>query len=642
MTRIQPALVVVPAALMVWFGAASLRGEPARYAANAGREVAESPPAFSSSSSLLSFSLSSASQPATPETTEAVSFNRDIAPIIFRNCAPCHRPGEAGPFPLLTYEDVKKHARQIAYVTKERIMPPWLPEPQPLKFADEARLTDRELDLIQKWADGGKQQGEPADLPSAPHFANGWQLGEPDLILKAAKPFALPASSGDQYWNFILPVPIHETRWVKAVEIRPGDKRLVHHANILVDRLGVAGQMEKKPGEGFPGMDLQIESEAFDPDSHFLFWKPGSAPYVEPDGLALRLDKGSDLVLNTHFQPSGKAELVQPSVGIYFTDKPATQFPMLLQLDGDVQLDIPPGVKDFVVSDRFVLPIGVDLLGIYPHAHYLGKDLLAEATLPDGKVETLIHIKSWDLNWQAVFRYQQPVSLPKGTAISMRYVYDNSAENSANPNQPPKRVRAGNAGTDEMAHLWLQVLPKTDGSKGDPRMVLQEALARHHVEQDPNDYGAQYNLGAMLQARGDTSGAIVHYEAALKNRPDHAVVQNALGTALLSIGKAPEAIPHFEAALQARPDYFDAHYNLGIAMALQQNFKDALEQFQAAVRLKPEDANAQANLGGALAQAGNLVEAKACLERALKLDPNHQLARENLEAVNDMIAQKSR
>lgn len=622
MTRIERVLAVFPAALMVWLGSARLRGEPTRKAnpATTTTRVAES----------------------APDTNQVVTFNRDVAPIIFKNCAPCHRPGEAGPFSLLTYEDVKKHAGQIVYVTKERIMPPWLPEPQPLKFADEARLTDGELDLIQKWVDGGKLQGEAADLPPKPHFTEGWQLGEPDLILKAAKPFSLPASSNDQYWNFVLPVPIHETRWVKAVEIRPGDKRLVHHANILVDRLGVAGQMGVKPGEGFPGMDVQIESEAFDPDSHFLFWKPGSAPYVEPDGLALRLDKGSDLVLNTHFQPSGKPELVQPSVGIYFTDKSATEFPMLLQLNGDVQLDIPPKVKDFTVTDRFVLPIDVDLLGIYPHAHYLGKDLLAEATMPDGTVETLIHIKRWDLNWQAVFRYAQPVTLPKGTAVSMRYVYDNSVENSANPNQPPKRVRAGNAGTDEMAHLWLQVLPKSDGSQGDLRRVLQEALARHHVEQDPNDYSAQYNLGAMLQARRDVFGAITHYEAALKNRPEAAVIQNALGTALLSVGNAPDAITHFEAALKVRPDYFDAHYNLGIALASRGDFKGALVEFQDAVRLKPDDANAQANLGSALAQAGNLLEAKACFERALKIDPNHQLARENLDTINDMITQKPR
>ncbi len=303
-------------------------------------------------------------------------------------------------------------------------------------------------------------QGRPADLPPQPQFVKGWQLGKPDLIVKAAKPFQLPASGIDTYWNFILPIPINESRWVKAVEIRPGDKRLVHHANILVDRLELSRKMEKQRGAGFGGMEIRIESELFDPDSHFLFWKPGTVPYVEPDGMALRLDKGTDLVLNTHLQPSGKPELIEPSIGIYFTDKPATEHPMLLQLECDAQLDIPPGDANFVVHDEFTLPLDVDVLAIYPHAHYLGKELEATATLPDGTRQTLIDIKRWDLNWQAVYRYEQPVPLPKGTTISMRYVYDNSEQNVANPNHPPKRVKGGNRSSDEMAHLWLQVLPK--------------------------------------------------------------------------------------------------------------------------------------------------------------------------------------
>ncbi len=304
-------------------------------------------------------------------------------------------------------------------------------------------------------------QGSPADLPPQPQFVKGWQLGKPDLIVKAAKPFQLPASGIDTYWNFILPIPINESRWVKAVEITPGDKRLVHHANILVDRLELSRKMETEPGAGFGGMEIRIESELFDPDSHFLFWKPGTVPYVEPDGMALRLDKGTDLVLNTHLQPSGKPEVIQPSIGIYFTDKPATEHPMLLQLDCDSQLDIPPGDSNFVVHDEFTLPLDADVLAIYPHAHYLGKELQATATLPDGTRETLIDIKHWDLNWQAVYRYEQPVPLPKGTVISMRYVYDNSEDNVANPNHPPKRVKGGNRSSDEMAHLWLQVLPKS-------------------------------------------------------------------------------------------------------------------------------------------------------------------------------------
>ncbi|HET9741675.1 MAG TPA: tetratricopeptide repeat protein [Terriglobales bacterium] len=562
-----------------------------------------------------------------------VTFNRDIAPIIFHNCSTCHRPGQAGPFPLLNYEDVKKHAHQIATVTRERFMPPWLPEPQSLKFADARQLTDEQIALLQRWVSEGEIEGNPEDLPALPHFAEGWELGKPDLIVKADEPFLLPASGTDTYWNFVLRLPIEKTRWLKAIEIRPGDKRVVHHANILVDRMENARHMESAPGAGFGGMELRIESETFDPDSHFLFWKPGTVPYVEPDGMSLRLDKGTDLVLNTHLQPSGKPETIQPSVGLYFTDKPATQHPMLLQMEADEQLNIPVGDKNFVVTDEFRLPLNVDLLAIYPHAHYLGKDISAFATLPNGRRESLIHIPNWDLNWQAVYRYAKPVSLPRGTVVSMRYVYDNSEDNIRNPNHPPKRVTAGNRSSDEMAHLWLQVLPHSDGSQMDPRMILQEALARHTLENNPHDFASLYNLGAMLQARGDAAEAITNYRSALNVRPHDALANNALGGALLAGGQASEAIPHFAEALASRPDYFDAHYNLGSAYAALGRFKEAADQFREAVHLRPEDAGAEADFGAALAQLGDLPGAKEHFEHALELDPKNQLARENLQQV---------
>ncbi len=419
---------------------------------------------------------------------QKVTFNRDIAPIIFHNCAPCHRPGEAGPFPLLNYEDVKKHGRQIAAVTLMRFMPPWPPAPQPLKFADERRLSDRQIALIRKWVDQGMVQGRPADLPPAPQFVPGWQLGEPDLIVKVAKPFTLSATGTDIFWNFILPVPINESRWVKAIEIRPGDKRLLHHANVLVDHFELSRKRESQPGSGFGGIDFRIGSIGMEPfgpnNSHFIFWKPGSVPHVEPDGMAFRLDKDTDLVLNTHLRPSGKPEIVQPSIGIYFTEKPATKHPMLLELTCDSRLDIPAGDANFVVTDDFTLPLDVSLLAIYPHAHYLGKDLKAMATLPDGTKKTLIHIPRWDLNWQAVYRYAQPVPLPRGTVVSMRYVYDNSNDNLANLNHPPKRVETGPRASDEMAQLWLQVLPKSlPHSIRDPRMVLHEALMQQNDQE---------------------------------------------------------------------------------------------------------------------------------------------------------------
>ncbi len=563
-----------------------------------------------------------------------ITFNREIAPIIFHSCATCHRPGEAAPFSLLSYSDAKKHARQIVDVTQSRAMPPWLPEPQKLKFADEMRLADSQINLVRQWVEQGGVEGDPSDLPAQPKFVEGWRLGQPDLVLTATKPLTLPPSGTDTYWNFIFPVPIQETRWVKAVEIRPGDTRYVHHANILVDRTGSLRQRESAPGAGFGGMEIRIESQVFDPDSHLLFWKPGTIPYVEPEGMSLRLDKGTDLVLNTHLQPSGKPETIQPSIGLYFTPHAATKVPMLLQLENDAKLDIPAGQKDFAVTDDFTLPIDVELMAIYPHAHYLGKDIQAFATFPDGATETLIHIPRWNLNWQAVYRYTEPVRLPKGTKVSLRYAYDNSEENPLNPNHPPARVMGGNRSSDEMCHLWLQVLPVNfDPSQGDPRMALQEALALHNVEKNPADFESHYNLAAMLQAKDKLEAAIREYELAVKLRPEDADANNALGAALVGEGHPEQGVGYLQAALKARPNYFDAHYNLGLALAAQNDFEAATEQFRLALKLQPEDANVEANLGAALAEMGQFPEAKAHFERALQIDPNQAIAKENLDAL---------
>jgi tetratricopeptide (TPR) repeat protein len=573
-----------------------------------------------------------------------VTFDRDIAPILFHFCAPCHRPGEGGPFSLMTYDDAKSHARQMVSVTARRYMPPWLPEPGEFAFADELRLTSEQITLFRAWFEAGEPQGEAKDLPALPKFTEGWQFGKPDVILQATKPFALPAGGTDMYWNFVFRAPLAETRWIKAVEIRPGNKRQVHHANLLVDRSDTARRQEAAPGDGFAGMELQIESERFDPDGHFLFWKPGTLVKAEPSTMALRLEAGNDLVLNTHLQPSGKAELIQPSIGLYFTPQAATEFPVLLQLECDKQLDIPADEKHFVVSDAFTLPVDVELLAIYPHAHYLGKDLLALARLPNGEEKTLIHIARWDLNWQAVYRYAQPVKLPHGTSIVMRYVYDNSRDNLANPNDPPQRVVAGNRASDEMAHLWLQVLAvgangESAGVAGDhARMKLEEALARHHIENNAGDFEAHYNLGALLQMRGETQQAAAEFADAQRLRPGDATVENALGGTLLAMGKFPEAIEHLSAAARARPDYFDAHYNLGLALASHEDFAVAVEEFRLAVKLSPKDGNAEANLGSALAANGQLDEGKTHLERALVIDPQNALARENLDQIlQDML-----
>jgi Tfp pilus assembly protein PilF len=550
-----------------------------------------------------------------------ITFSHDIAPVVFKYCSPCHRPGESGPFPLLTYEDVKKHARQIADVTHRRFMPPWLPDPGP--FQDQLRLSDQQIQLFADWSATGAPEGDGA--PDPPKFTEGWQLGDPDLILEAPKAFDLPATGTDYYWNFVFSNPLNERKWVRAIEIRPGDQRLVHHANLYVDRARSARQQ----GEGFPGMEPVVERSVSEPDDgHFLYWKPAGIPFSEPDGFAWRLDPGNDLVLNAHMQPSGKPEHVRPRIGLYFSDKPQTRFPMLLQLEHDGALDIPAGVKDFLVSDDFKIPMDLEILAIYPHAHYLGHVLEAYATLPTGERKSLIRIQDWDRNWEAVYRYSEPVHLPRGSTISMRFHYDNSAANVRNPNHPPKRVRAGNTAKDEMGHLWLQVLP--DGGR-DRRVELEEAVLKHVLVKYPRNFEAHLHMGAIRLARLDPSGAAEDLELAAREQPTNPEARNMLGSAMLALGRTTEAIAQFRAALKLRPGYQNARFNLARALIKAGKIEEATDLYREVVAAFPKDAQAHTGLGELLLRQGKYEEALKEFDLALAIDPEFEPAKKDRE-----------
>jgi Tetratricopeptide repeat len=529
----------------------------------------------------------------------APTFHSDVAPIVHQYCSPCHRPGEAGPFPLLTYADVKSHAKQIADVTRRRYMPPWLPERGHGVFQDELRLTADQIQTIADWAAVGSPEGSRMVEPPTAVSNVDWQLGEPDLVLEAPHAYPLPSSGSDIYWNFIFTANIPAGRWVRAIEIRPGDKRLVHHANLYVDRSHSARKQELVAGAGFGGMDPVIERPVYEPDDgHFLYWKPGGIPYSEPDGLAWRLDPGSDLVLNAHLQPSGKPEQVRPTIGLYFTDKPRNRYPMLLQLEHDGALNIPAGVSDFLVADDFKLPMDAYILAIYPHAHNLGHELEAYATTPSGQRESLIRIPAWDRNWESVYRYKEPVFLAKGAVISMRFHFDNSSANPRNPHDPPQPVRAGNKTSDEMGHLWLQVLP---ADPKDHRLELQEAVLRHTLEKYPNDSSALLHLGAIRMARFDTSGAVANLQAAVRANPANPEARNMLGSALAAVGRGSEAVDQFRLAIKLRPDYQNARFNLARALVKAGRLDEAIALLREVVAAFPEDAQAKAELERALA-----------------------------------------
>jgi Tfp pilus assembly protein PilF len=555
---------------------------------------------------------------------DRVTFNKDVAPIIHGHCAACHRPGEAAPFSLLAYRDVRQHARAIVAATERRFMPPWLPETGDFPFVGERRLAAAEIETLRRWEEQGAPEGDPSDLPAPPQFTDGWHLGQPDLVVTLAQPYELPDST-ERWRNFVVPIPVQATRYVKTVELRPGSARFVHHALMGVDTTRASQRRDQQDAApGFEGMDM---GDAQAPDGHLLGWTPGMAPFPGIEGKAWRLDPGTDLVLQLHLTPSGKPEAVKPSVGIYFADSAPSGPPMyLLRLDADHAIDIPPGEKEFVVTDSFELPVDLDVLAVYPHAHFLARTMDGSARLPDGTEKRLLRINDWDFKWQDVYRYAKPVALPRGAVITMRYTYDNSAGNVRNPSRPPRRVVAGLRSSDEMAHLQLQVMPRTDRDLA----ALKEAFYRHELANNPENAWVHYELGNLARDRDQPLEAIRSYRAALQLDARHAPSLNNLGTVLEGRGQVQEAIGLYREALRVESDFADAHFNLGNALLAARRLEEAVAEYHAALRLEPALADAHNNLGAALGQQGKLDEAIVEFKRALEIDPGHERARENL------------
>ena len=567
------------------------------------------------------------------------TFARDIAPIIYSHCSGCHHQSAAGgmdaPFALTSYSEAKRFASGIAAATRTRAMPPWLPEAGYGDFAENARLTDAEIRLIGEWVQEGAPEGPQADEPEPPKFDEGWQLGKPDLVITAPRALTVPASGPDIFWNFIFTPPIKTKRYVRAIEVRPGgDLAAIHHANVILDPAESARSLEKEPGTGFPGMDLPLKRSPFYVPSDFLFWKPGNTPWVEPKGLAWELDPGTDLVLNAHFMTMGAPEIAKPSIGLYFSDKPPTQFPMLIELENDDALDIPAGDRDFLVSDDFRLPQDVTVLAVYPHAHYLGHLLEGYATLPNGQRKWLIRIPSWDFTWQAVYHYRNPVFLPRGTVISMRFHYDNSAANPRNPHQPPRRVLGGNESTDEMAHLWLQILPRDEGAG---RVGIEEALLEQRVEKFSDDFGARLDLGDLLLAQANAAEAAGVLEQAVHLEPKQEGVHRLLAAALDRVGRLRDAIGEYRAALSIKPGDNDTRYSLACGLVRAGNFRDALQEFANVASAEPRNADIRGDFGELLMRHRRPADALKEFEAALAIDPSRK---DIVEAREQALAQE--
>ena len=563
--------------------------------------------------------------PAGEPAEQAVTYNGHIAPILNRHCVSCHRPDAVAPFSLSTYADVRARARVVASVTRHRDMPPWKPAPGVGSFLGERRLSEEEIDLIQRWVAAGVPEGDPDELPEPPAWVAGWVRGAPDLVVAMDAPYLLPAEGEDVYRNFVVGVPTTRERFVEAIELQPVTTRGIHHARILVDRSGSARRLDAAdPGPGYD--DRHVDQARF-PEGHFLGWAPGTAPNDVPDHLAWRLAPGSDLVLKTHLVPRGEPTPVRVSVGFFFTDTVPTAAPAVVQL-GSQTIDIPAGASAHVVEDRYRLPADVDLLAVYPHAHYLARQVEAYAILPDGALRSLMRIDDWDFAWQDEYRYVEPVRLPAGTVVGMRFVFDNSARNPRNPSRPPRRVRFGPRSTDEMAELMLQVLPVDPAHRPAlvrdvSRHVAQVVLAgsRLALAAAPRSAALQERVGNDLFAVGQVNEAIRHLAAAVRIAPERASAHYRLGTAQATIGSTAAAMDSYRRAVDLRPDFVAAHNNLGGLLHLSGDLEGAARHYRRTLALDPAHANARFNLGNILLGAARFAEAEAQLRGTLAVRP---------------------
>jgi len=518
-------------------------------------------------------------------------------------------------------------------VTRDRFMPPWLPENPPGTFHGERRLSAAEIDTLAEWAAAGAPAGDLGRAPPAPPLRPEWPLGEPDLIVEMEESYLLPAEGRDVFRNFVLPIPNDTVRHVRAVDLSPDNPKLIHHATMWIDRSQLSRRIDEESEEpGYASMDPRTSAE--DPDGYFLGWTPGTQPFEGAAEVSWRLDPGTDLVLQLHMLPTGRREPLRVRVGFYWASSPPEVRPLIIHL-GSRTLDIPAGARDYVVEDEYRLPVAVQVLALRPHAHYLGTGVEVGAVLPDGSLVSLLQMP-WDFNWQEEYHFRGPVSLAAGSLLRLRIEYDNSADNPLNPNQPPRGVRFGPTSSDEMGDLWLQVLPPTEEHRArlerevhrkERRLLL--AGYRQALERSPTHVPTLIDLSAVLRADGHSGEAERFLREALRLDPGDATAHNNLGVILADDGRSEEAARHFARAWSLDPMFHEAAFNLAAARLRSGDVDAATGLYREGLELAPRDARGHNNLGAILERQGATLEALAEFEEAARLMPDHVGARYN-------------
>jgi len=387
------------------------------------------------------------------EKGKAVSFHRDIVPILQKNCQECHRPGEAAPMALLSYRDVRPWARAIRESVLSRRMPPWFADPAVGKFENTRRLLNSEIETISAWAAAGAPEGDPKDAPPPRKFAEGWRIGEPDVVFELPNPVDVPAAGTVDYTYVIVPTGFLEDKWVALSEARPDARTVVHHIIAFVR------EPKSKWFREYPvGVPFVPKKGGSEDGGQFLSgYAPGTPPEEFNPGEAKLIKAGSDIVFQLHYTANGKPAVDRSRLGLVFAKEPPRRRVLTLAAS-DKEFVIPPGAPNHRVEGSFTLYADSELIGLLPHMHLRGKAMEMRAVYPSGEVEKLLWVPRYDFNWQLGYKLDRPKFLPKGTRIEASGYFDNSPNNKSNPD-PSAEVRYGDQSWEEMmiGFFWVSI-----------------------------------------------------------------------------------------------------------------------------------------------------------------------------------------
>lgn len=391
-----------------------------------------------------------------------VTFHKDVAPILQKNCQSCHRPGEAAPMSFLTYKDARPHAKAIRQAVLTRKMPPWFADSKHGRFANDRSMTQAEIQVLADWAEQGAPEGNPKEGPKPVSYVPGWNIGTPDLIVEMPKPYTVQEKGTIEYTYVVLPLHLKEDAWVQAAEVRPGNLEVVHHVIAYVR--GPESKFLRNVPYGEPYVPRGRGEGGVNFTNWLVAYAPGMPADVMSPGQGKLLKAGSDLVLQMHYTANGKQVTDQTRVGIVFSKTPPAEKVMMLAA-GNEKFAIPPGAPNHEVKGAITLREPAKLVSLLPHMHLRGKAFTMRAVYPTGEAETLLEVPRYDFNWQLVYRLQDQKPLPAGTRIEATAWYDNSPNNPANPD-PSATVRNGEQSWEEMmlGFFEVAVAPEITGS----------------------------------------------------------------------------------------------------------------------------------------------------------------------------------